>query len=70
MALLSFAVTGWPLILLSAFLVGAGYAPNAPASSVILAQISTRRQMSLVFSIKQAAVPLGGVLSGLLVPSC
>jgi MFS family permease len=68
MALLSFAATGWPLILLAAFLVGAGYAPNAPASSVILTQISTRRQMSLVFSIKQAAVPLGGVLSGLLVP--
>jgi MFS family permease len=67
-ALLSFAVAAWPLILLAAFLVGAGYAPNAPASSVILARISSQRQISLVFSIKQAAVPLGGVLSGLLVP--
>jgi MFS family permease len=68
MALMSFAVTAWPLILLAAFLVGAGYAPNAPASSVILARISTRRQTSFVFSIKQAAVPLGGVVSGVLIP--
>ena len=68
LALLSLAVSPWPLILLPALLVGAGYAPNAPASSVILARISTRRQTSFVFSIKQAAVPLGGVASGLLIP--
>ncbi len=68
LAALSLAVTPWPLILLSALLIGAGYAPNAPASSVILARISTRRQTPLVFSIKQAAVPLGGVVCGLLIP--
>jgi MFS family permease len=68
LALLSLAVSPWPLVLLPALLVGAGYAPNAPASSVILARISTRRQTSFVFSIKQAAVPLGGVASGLLIP--
>ena len=68
LALLSLAVSPWPLILLPALLVGAGYAPNAPASSVILARVSTRRQTSFVFSIKQAAVPLGGVVSGLLIP--
>ena len=68
LALLSLAVSPWPLVLLPAILVGAGYAPNAPASSVILARVSTRRQTSFVFSIKQAAVPLGGVASGLLIP--
>jgi MFS family permease len=68
LALLSLAVSPWPLILLPALLVGAGYGPNAPASSVILARISTRRQTSFVFSIKQAAVPLGGAVSGLLIP--
>ncbi|HEX5080149.1 MAG TPA: MFS transporter, partial [Geminicoccaceae bacterium] len=68
LALMSIAAASWPLVLLSALLVGAGYAPNAPASSVILARVSTRRQTPLVFSIKQAAVPLGGVASGLLVP--
>lgn len=68
LALLSLAASPWPLVLLPALLVGAGYAPNAPASSVILARISTRRQTSFVFSIKQAAVPLGGVASGLLIP--
>jgi MFS family permease len=68
LALLSLAVSPWPLILLPALLVGAGYAPNAPASSVILARVSTRRQTPFVFSIKQAAVPLGGVASGLLIP--
>ena len=40
LAALSLAVTPWPLILLSALLIGAGYAPNAPASSVILARIT------------------------------
>ena len=67
-AMLSLAVAPWPLVLLPALLVGAGYGPNAPASSVILARISTRRQTSFVFSIKQAAVPLGGVACGLLIP--
>jgi MFS family permease len=68
LALLSLAVAPWPLILLPALLVGAGYAPNAPASSVILARVSTPRQTSFVFSVKQAAVPLGGVACGLLIP--
>jgi MFS family permease len=68
LALSSFALSPWPLILLPALLVGVGYAPNAPASSVILARISTRRQTSFVFSIKQAAVPLGGAAAGVLVP--
>jgi MFS family permease len=68
LALMSLAISPWPLVLLPALLVGAGYAPNAPASSVILARVSTRRQTSFVFSIKQAAVPLGGVASGLLIP--
>ncbi|MGH6919258.1 MAG: MFS transporter, partial [Geminicoccaceae bacterium] len=68
LAVISLAISPWPLVLLPALLVGAGYAPNAPASSVILARVSTRRQTSFVFSIKQAAVPLGGVASGLLIP--
>jgi MFS family permease len=68
LALMSLAISPWPLVLLPAVLVGAGYAPNAPASSVILARVSTRRQTSFVFSVKQAAVPLGGVASGLLIP--
>jgi MFS family permease len=68
LALLSLAISPWPLVLLPALLIGAGYAPNAPASSVILARVSTPRQTPLVFSIKQAAVPLGGVASGLLIP--
>jgi MFS family permease len=68
LALLSLLISPWPLILLPALLLGAGYAPNAPASSVILARVSTPRQTPLVFSIKQAAVPLGGVASGLLIP--
>jgi MFS family permease len=68
LALMSLAFSPWPLILLPALLIGTGYAPNAPASSVILARISTRRQTSFVFSIKQAAVPLGGVASGMLLP--
>ena len=68
LAAFSLAISPWPVVLLPALLVGAGYAPNAPASSVVLARVSTRRQTSFVFSIKQAAVPLGGVACGLLIP--
>ena len=64
------AVAGvWPLMLAAAFLIGAGYAPAPPAGSDILSRHAPKRHMSLVFSVKQAGVPLGGVAAGLLVPA-
>jgi len=53
---------------LGAVLVGLGYGPVTPASSHLLARTTPADRMSLVFSIKQTGVPLGGVLAGALVP--
>lgn len=59
----------WPFMLLAAFLVGAGYAPAPPAGSDILARHAPKQHMSLVFSVKQAGVPVGGVVAGLMIPA-
>lgn len=58
----------WPLILLAALVLGCGYGPVTPASSHILARHTPPSLYSLVFSIKQTGVPLGGMLAGILVP--
>lgn len=60
----------WPAMMVAAFLIGVGYAPSPPAGSDILARHAPRNHQGIVFSIKQAAVPVGGVVAGLLVPPC
>ena len=61
---------GTPLtIAASAVLLGAGYGPVTPASSHVLAKTTPPDMMSLVFSLKQTGVPLGGVLAGAIVPA-
>jgi MFS family permease len=57
-----------PLVALGAVFIGWGYGPITPASSQMLARTTDPRHYSLVFSIKQTGVPLGGVVAGLLVP--
>ena len=54
----------WSLLLVS----GLGYGPTTPASSHILSRHTPPRFLSLVFSIKQTGVPLGGLIAGLLIP--
>lgn len=67
---LALAATAWPpLVLLGAFIVGLGYGPSTPASSVILVRAAPPARFSLIFSIKQTGVPAGGVLAGALVPA-
>lgn len=67
---LALAATAWPpLVLLGAFIVGLGYGPATPASSVILVRAAPPARFSLIFSIKQTGVPAGGVLAGVLVPA-
>jgi MFS family permease len=53
--------------LLGALAIGFGIAPNTPAGSQILSRATPPPHRTLIFSIKQAGVPLGGVLAGLLV---
>lgn len=57
-----------PLVMLGGFIVGLGYGPTTPASSVILVRAAPPAMFSLVFSIKQTGVPAGGALAGALVP--
>jgi len=52
-----------------AALIGVGYGPITPASSAMLARTTSPARYSLVFSVKQTGVPLGGALAGLLVPT-
>lgn len=51
-----------------AFVMGLGYGLPSPAASLLLARLPSQRGMNLLFSIKQTGVPIGGVLSGVLVP--
>ena len=51
-----------------ALLIGLGYGPVTPASSHLLARTTPPGRLSLVFSLKQTGVPLGGMLAGALVP--
>ncbi|HET9651939.1 MAG TPA: MFS transporter, partial [Usitatibacter sp.] len=57
------------LMLAGALLIGVGYGPITPASSHILAKTTPPAMMSLVFSVKQTGVPLGGAAAGALVPA-
>ncbi|SBV99662.1 Major facilitator superfamily MFS_1 [uncultured delta proteobacterium] len=59
----------WWLLVLSAFLIGVGYGPSPPAASELLVRTSPPNHRSLIMSIKQAGVPLGGALAGLLLPA-
>ena len=57
-----------PAVFAAAGLIGSGYGLVNPVSSHILARTAPPRMMSLIFSIKQTGVPLGGALAGALVP--
>jgi MFS family permease len=57
------------LVLLPAVaLMGLGYGPSTPAGSDILHRYVPKNRQALVFSIKQAGVPIGGVLAGFILP--
>jgi MFS family permease len=52
----------------ASLLMGLAYGPSAPAASDILLRYAPRAHQTIIFSIKQAAVPIGGILAGLLLP--
>lgn len=63
------AAVGSPWALaLSAVVIGAGYGPMTPASSVVLARWAPARRLGLVMSIKQTGVPLGYFATGVALP--
>ena len=66
---LAVAAGGWlPAVLVGAVLLGLGYGPATPASSVILARTAPPHLVALMFSIKQTGVPLGTAIAGAAVP--
>jgi MFS family permease len=52
----------------ASLLMGLAYGPSSPAGSDILLRYAPPAHQTLIFSIKQAAVPAGGILAGLLLP--
>lgn len=52
---------------LGALLLGLGLAPNNPAGSTMLMRTAPPRHRNLIFSIRQAGVPLGGAIAGVTV---
>ncbi len=56
------------VLVLGSFLIGFGYAPSTPAGSDVLQRFAPKRHRALIFSIKQAGVPFGGVLAAVILP--
>jgi len=57
-----------PAVAFGAWVIGLGYGVTNPAASHLLTRASIKRNMNLVFSLKQTGVPIGGVISGVLLP--
>jgi len=57
----------FPLLVAGALVIGVGYGFTNPAASQLLARVPSRN-VNLIFSLKQTGVPIGGVLSGVIVP--
>lgn len=56
------------LIVIASMVIGVGYGIINPASSHLLYSRTSPSDRSLVFSIKQTGVPLGGILAGIVTP--
>lgn len=56
------------MMVIGTLIMGIGYGPVTPASSHVLVRTTPVSMMSMVFSIKQTGVPLGGALAGAIVP--
>ncbi|MFN0184584.1 MAG: MFS transporter [Aquabacterium sp.] len=57
-----------PLAMAGALMIGLSYGPSNSAGSEVLQRLAPPRHLNLIFSIKQAGVPLGGIVAGLLLP--
>jgi len=63
------AAVGHPAALaVSALVIGFGYGPMTPASSVVLSRWAPQRRLGLVMSIKQTGVPMGYFATGFVLP--
>lgn len=55
-------------VIAGAVLIGIGYGPITPASSVLLVEHTPDRMRNLIMSIRQTGVPVGGAFAGAVVP--
>ncbi len=67
--LLCFATARIEWIVFGSLIIGVGYGWQNPAASQLLAGVVTPGTRNLVYSVKQAGVPLGGVVASLAVPA-
>jgi MFS family permease len=66
---ISLAAIGHPIAFIaSALVIGAGYGPMTPASSIVLSRWAPANRLGLVMSIKQTGVPIGYALAGISLP--
>ena len=59
----------WWILIPAAFLIGLGYGPSPAAASDLLIRTSPPSHRTLIMSTKQAGVPLGFALAGILLPA-
>ncbi|MDP3285270.1 MAG: MFS transporter, partial [Desulfobacterales bacterium] len=64
----TFSIPVVPMMIIGALIMGIGYGPVTPASSHLLVRTTPVSMMSVVFSIKQTGVPIGGAMAGAIVP--
>ncbi len=62
------ATASLPVAIGASLLIGFGYGVQNPASSQILGRVAPPHRRSMIFSIKQAGVPLGAVFASLCFP--
>jgi len=67
-ALVLFVVPALSVALLAGALIGLANGVANPAGSEVLQRLTPTAHRNLMFSVKQAGVPLGGVIAGLAIP--
>lgn len=67
-SLMLYLVPSIGLALLASICIGLGAGTANPAGSEVLIRFTPKAHRNLVFSIKQAGVPLGGIVGGLALP--
>lgn len=65
---LLYAIPSPVAVVVGTLLIGVGYGPSPAAGSDVLQRFAPPAQRNLIFSVKQAGVPLGGALAGFLLP--
>lgn len=67
-AVAGMTVPSWTLLAISCLLLGVSYGPTPAAATDLIMRFTPTKQRSLIFSLKQSGVPIGGGLAGLVIP--